>query len=171
MKNHVRPLYSKRCLYGRKQWNSLPCAVYISSLKFLFHFLIILSLINRLSLSDERMCTTLVNNLEDWACLVKVWLFKLTALDMTRMGWLGRKTSTQTKTVSVKPSRFFRILFSVYFCSVLLKDWVFQIIRIWINNITVVKKGNARLVNNIPEMKDLKKSYISMSMWSNSDNN
>ena len=30
------------------------------------------------------------------ACPVKMWLSKLTALDMTPMGWLGRKTSPQT---------------------------------------------------------------------------
>ena len=29
-------------------------------------------------------------------CPVNVWLGKLTALDMTPLGWLGRKTSTQT---------------------------------------------------------------------------
>ena len=28
--------------------------------------------------------------------LVNVWLGKLTALDMTPLGWLGRKTSIQT---------------------------------------------------------------------------
>ena len=38
----------------------------------------------------------LVNCLEDYACPGKVWLGKLTMLDMTLMGWLGRKTSTQT---------------------------------------------------------------------------
>ena len=50
----------------------------------------------QLSVSGERMCTILVNRLEDWACPVNVWLGKLTALDMTPLGWLGRKTSTQT---------------------------------------------------------------------------
>ena len=50
----------------------------------------------QLSVSGERMCTILVNCLEDEACPVNVWLGKLTALDMTPMGWLGRKTSTQT---------------------------------------------------------------------------
>ena len=30
---------------------------------------------------------------------IKMWLGKLAALDMTPMGWLGRKTSTQTKDV------------------------------------------------------------------------
>ena len=30
------------------------------------------------------------------ACPVNVWLGKLTTLDMTPLGWLGRKTSTQT---------------------------------------------------------------------------
>ena len=49
-----------------------------------------------LSVSGERMCTILVNSLEDYACLVNVWLGKLTALDMNPLGWLGRKTSTQT---------------------------------------------------------------------------
>ena len=33
------------------------------------------------------------------ACPVKVWLGKLTALDMTPLGWLGHKTSTQTKVI------------------------------------------------------------------------
>ena len=42
------------------------------------------------------MCTILVNCLEDKACPVKVCLGKLTALDMTPLGLLGRKTSTQT---------------------------------------------------------------------------
>ena len=35
------------------------------------------------------------------ACPVNVWLGKLTALDMTPLGWLGRKTSTQTNTLSL----------------------------------------------------------------------
>ena len=50
----------------------------------------------QLSVSGGRMCTILVNRLEDYACPVNVWLGKLTALDMTPLGWLGRKTSTQT---------------------------------------------------------------------------
>ena len=50
----------------------------------------------QLSVSGQRMCTILVNRLEDYACPVNVWLGKLTALDMTPLGWLGRKTSTQT---------------------------------------------------------------------------
>ena len=50
----------------------------------------------QLSVSSERMCTILINRLEDYACPVKVRLGKLTALDMTPMDWLGRKTSTQT---------------------------------------------------------------------------
>ena len=52
----------------------------------------------QLSVSGGRMCTILVNRLEDYACPVNVWLGKLTALDMTPLGWLGRKTSTQTFT-------------------------------------------------------------------------
>ena len=38
------------------------------------------------------MCTILANHLEDLACPVKVWLGKLTMLDMTPF---GRKASTQ----------------------------------------------------------------------------
>ena len=49
----------------------------------------------QLSVSGKRMCTILVNHLEDYACPVKVWLGKLTALDMTPLGWVGPKTSTQ----------------------------------------------------------------------------
>ena len=37
----------------------------------------------QLSVSDERMCTLLVNRLEDLAC---VWLGELTALNLTPMG-------------------------------------------------------------------------------------
>ena len=44
----------------------------------------------QLSNSGKRMCIILVNRSEDLACLVNVWLGKLTALDMTSMGWLGR---------------------------------------------------------------------------------
>ena len=47
----------------------------------------------QLSVSGNRMCTILVNCLEDWACPVKVWLGKWTALGMTP---LGCKTSAQT---------------------------------------------------------------------------
>ena len=38
----------------------------------------------QLSVSGERMCTILVNRLEDYACPVNVWLGKLT--DMTPFG-------------------------------------------------------------------------------------
>ena len=40
----------------------------------------------QLSVSGKRMCTSLVNRLEDKACPVKVWLGKLTTLDMTPLG-------------------------------------------------------------------------------------
>ena len=40
----------------------------------------------QLSVSVERMCTILVNLLENYACPVKVWLGKRTALDMTPLG-------------------------------------------------------------------------------------
>ena len=52
--------------------------------------MVILSLLliqeGQLSVSGERMCTILVNSLEDSACPVNVWLGKLTALDMTPLG-------------------------------------------------------------------------------------
>ena len=57
----------------------------------------------QLSVSGERMCTILVNRLEDYACPINVWLGKLTALDMTPLGCLGRKTSTQTNIKIIKP--------------------------------------------------------------------
>ena len=40
----------------------------------------------QLSVSGKRMCTILVNRLEDKACPIKVWLGKLTMLDMTPLG-------------------------------------------------------------------------------------
>ena len=40
----------------------------------------------QLSVSGERMCTILVNRLEDLACPVNVWLGKLSVLDMTLLG-------------------------------------------------------------------------------------
>ena len=63
---------------------------------------VILSLLliqgGQLSVSGKRMCTihVLVNHLEDYTCPAKVGLGKLTLLDMTPMGWLDSKTSTQT---------------------------------------------------------------------------
>ena len=50
----------------------------------------------QLPVSGERMCRILVYRLEDLSCPVKVWLAKLTALEMTQLGWLGGKISTQT---------------------------------------------------------------------------
>ena len=62
-----------------------------------YHYLITYLLLTYLlTFSGERMCTILVNRWEDYACPVNVWLGNLTALDMTPLGWLGRKTSTQT---------------------------------------------------------------------------
>ena len=55
----------------------------------------------QLSVSGERMCIILVNRLEDEACPVNEWLGKFTALDMTPLGWLGHKTSTQTNKTPV----------------------------------------------------------------------
>ena len=40
----------------------------------------------QLSVSGERMCTVLANHLEDYAFPVKVWLGKVTVLDMTPLG-------------------------------------------------------------------------------------
>ena len=52
--------------------------------------IVILSLLliqeRQLSVSGERMCTILVNRLEDYACPVNVWLGKLTVLNMTTLG-------------------------------------------------------------------------------------
>ena len=52
--------------------------------------LVILSLLliqeEHLSVSGKRMCTILANCLEDLACPVKVWLGKMTALDIGLTG-------------------------------------------------------------------------------------
>ena len=62
---------------------------------------VILSLLliqeGQLSVSGERICTIVINCLEDEACPVKVWLGKLTMLNMTPLDCLGRKTSIQTR--------------------------------------------------------------------------
>ena len=56
----------------------------------------------QLSVYGERMGKLLVNRIEDSACSVKEWLGELSALDMTTLGWLDRKTPTQTKYLQVK---------------------------------------------------------------------
>ena len=51
----------------------------------------------QLSISGDRMCTILVNHLEDLACAVKVWLGKLAALDMTHLvDWVVKPQHKQT---------------------------------------------------------------------------
>ena len=61
--------------------------------------MVILSLLliqeGQLSVSGERMCTILVNRLEDLAYPVNVWLGKLTALDMTY--WVDLAVKPQHK--------------------------------------------------------------------------
>ena len=58
----------------------------------------------QLPVSVERMCTILVNCLEAWACPVKVWLGKLTALDMTPL--VDRAVKPQQKqTLSIETDR------------------------------------------------------------------
>ena len=64
-----------------------------------------------------RICTILINRLENKACPVKVQLDKLTALDITLLGWVGRKTSTQADKQTYS---FLKILCSVcrtHFCN------------------------------------------------------
>ena len=60
----------------------------------------------QLSISGKIMCTILVNHLEAWACPVKVWLGKLTTLDMTAIVWLGCQTSAKT---NVLVQRFYSV--------------------------------------------------------------
>ena len=65
---------------------------------------VILSLLliqeGQLSVSGERMCTILVNRLEDKACPVNVWLGKVTTLDMTH--WVDWAVKPQHKQNSQK---------------------------------------------------------------------
>ena len=53
-----------------------------------------------LNLSGERMCTILVNCLEDYTCQINVWLGKLTVLDMTH--WVDWAIKPQHKQNSDK---------------------------------------------------------------------
>ena len=84
------------------------------------------------------MRTILVNRLEDNACPVNVWLGKLTALDMTPLGWLGRKTNTN------KPLHDSGRVLSFHFIHIKFPDnnfkrqWIFtklgmciDIVKIW----------------------------------------
>ena len=61
--------------------------------------IVILSLLliqeGQLSVSGKRIWTILDNHLEELACPVQVMLGELIALDMTLLGRLGHKTSTQ----------------------------------------------------------------------------
>ena len=57
---------------------------------------------SRKAVSGKRMCTILVNCLEDQACPLNVWLGKLTAPDMTPLGWLVHKTPPPQKKTKVK---------------------------------------------------------------------
>ena len=78
----------------------------------------------QLSVSGERMCTILVNCLEDYACPVNVWLGKLTALDRTPLSWLGRKTSTNTNSLLYKSGvKGIKIITGVF-------SWCFRILRV-----------------------------------------
>ena len=66
----------------------------------------------QLSVSGERMCTILVNRLEDQACPVNMWLGKLTVLDMIPLGWLGCKTSKQNNLVKMHQLFCYTTIFS-----------------------------------------------------------
>ena len=84
----------------------------------------------QLSVSGERMCTILVNRLENKACTANMWLGKLTALDITPLGWLGRKTSTQTKLSFQKldtSSRSKLVYMNSYWKRLLLKERIFPL--------------------------------------------
>ena len=59
----------------------------------------------------KKMCTILVNRIEDYACPIKIRLGKVTALEMTPMVWLGRKTSTQTQN-QVCSDDYLRMIFT-----------------------------------------------------------
>ena len=64
----------------------------------------------------QRMCTVLVNCLEDLSLPRKVWLGKLTTLDMTPLRWLSSKTSTQTNKSVQKYWYFSYMYFSQNIC-------------------------------------------------------
>ena len=76
---------------------------------------VILSLLliqeGHLSVSGERMCTILVNRLEDLACPVNVWLGKLSTLDMTPRGWLAIKPQHKQTNLTLCLSVFCSFVF------------------------------------------------------------
>ena len=71
-------------------WSKLFCLTSEKEIDHEILSMIILSLPliqeGQLSVSVERMCTILVNRLGDEACTIKVWLGKLTALNMIPLG-------------------------------------------------------------------------------------
>ena len=78
----------------------------------------------QLSVSGERMCTILVNRLEDQACPVNVWLGKLTALDMTPLGWLGRKINTNKPFSVIQIKIFILVILSLIYT--LMTSWAWS---------------------------------------------
>ena len=107
----------------------------------------------QLSVSNERIHTILVNRLEDWACPVNVWLGKLTALDMTPLGWLGRKTSTQTKTEIYEESFMIFIIYiykaglCMYKMYLSFVFWLGLILPFFVQEASFVARNNHFLVS------------------------
>ena len=68
---------------------------------FLRSFSLLLIQEGQLSVSSERICTILVYRIEDLACQVKVWLDKLTTLDMTNpwVDWAVKPQHKQTNNI------------------------------------------------------------------------
>ena len=83
-------LVIRRLLFGLNWVGNIPLWRFDhESLDEIFSTVILSLLLiqkGQLSVSTERMCTILVNHLEENACLVKVLLGKLTGLDMTPLG-------------------------------------------------------------------------------------
>ena len=93
----------------------------------------------QLSVSGERMCTVLVNRLEDSTCPVKMWLGKLTALDMTPLvDWAVKPQHKQTRTswgAYFMIIRYFGFLYKkIYCCFSFQLPWLVEAIRMSTHN-------------------------------------
>ena len=108
-----------------------------------------------LELPQWGMCTILVNRLQDYACPVNVWLGKLTALDMTPLGWLSRKTSTQKKKkTSMRHFKWVRIIYLPYLFGLFWLCWGLTTRQpLWVILCRLPEKGRKETEEIAEEMK------------------
>ena len=104
----------------------------------LFHLLYSLSSISFLPFSGRRHKMTLkgwrvVKPQHKKTCPVKVWLGKLTGLDITPLCWLGRKTSTQ------KQTSFLLYIVRPWTCMYKIMNKIYEYMKLYRSHITPLK--------------------------------